>query len=1319
MRYKFIFCFLFFGIIYYTRAIGQNSIADVTNKVLVTSPQSAAFTQYTKVPVSLFTGIPDIKVPLYDIKVDNFDMPIYLSYYARGIQPNTHAGWVGTGWNLFAGAVITRKINGAPDELIARQSSSLSVSDQNPCTGCPTQIFTPFSAGAHLGWYWNYNICNTSNWTSLLPNSNCGTTGCPNYMGCITLSNTSAQDNTLVNDVGADEFDFNVFGVSGAFFKGEDGNWKVRSSNGENIKIKETVGKYLFAAFPRPPESILPLTNVAMTFRQFILTFGDGTQYIFGNNDSNSNTDDAHSIEFNRSGALEGYDVTTIAMAWHIVKIILPSGKTINFTYLPRVGVQYTYNPAVYASRTFTTQTPTNQISFLNPGMTYSSLSWATSVLQYDANINITDPVYLQKITFPEGALVFNSSPSNEKDIFSGEYQKPFYSSANGGGFSTPYPTASNTIANVINGGYELQILPNGNGTSLQAGSQTYPSTWRKLDSIELYDYNANKIKNVMLSYATQTANTSRLFLHSVQTTGYYGNSAGIVTPPYTFVYNSGLLPGYCSPQVDHWGFFNGTSISIINAYTAPNFISEYMAYRAPSLNGVQQYGILTQMNYPTGGFAKFSYEPNTYSKALNKFLPVTGNPYLIAVSPDAIGGGVRVNQIVSQPDPSSPAITYSYSYLNNNGVSSGVLGMNAPDTSYYSSSLSASFLSIVTNKLNFAFDSTKIIAFQFSGNNIFPNQNDDGNIVTYSMVTETQTINGANNGTKITTFTNHDNGYGNNPPEAYYFFNLSNQIYLAEYNDRSFERGRVLAETYKDNSGNSIKTVSNSYLQADNNSSYSKSILTGLTAMGGIMMSRMTAVKNYCFYPYLKQTVETDYSSDHSGNAVTTTTNYSYDAVNGTRNLVKKTVTNSQGQSLIDNMRYALDVGTPTASDVFSQGITNLRNMNAVGVPVEKYVQRANSDGTTNLRTISGLLNYFDTSLPFPNEVLMAKTTTPLTSFSPATVSASGASIDPNYEPRVYIDNFDGTGNVLSLHQANDKSEAYQWGYNNQYPVAKVKNASNTYKLNISQISQQQGGVLTFSGPNNNTTQTAYFTSTGTGTISLSMGYGQNPGTSVSGNISYQLVGPGVSQLGSLCNPLCATSPSTPGYINFSNMPAGNYLLIVTSYLNNSNANMNVTYGYPGTYTQTNPTGIKEFFYEGFEDSSTTNTNIINGAGHTGTKYWNGGSYTINFNPPANSNRSYIIQWWSKNGTTWNFNQHPYSSSYSSLGGQIDDIRIFPSDALMTTYTYAPLIGMTSETDPKGYTIYYEYDGFGRLKDAKDKDGNVLKTYQYHYQNQ
>ena len=55
---------------------------------------------------------------------------------------------------------------------------------------------------------------------------------------------------------------------------------------------------------------------------------------------------------------------------------------------------------------------------------------------------------------------------------------------------------------------------------------------------------------------------------------------------------------------------------------------------------------------------------------------------------------------------------------------------------------------------------------------------------------------------------------------------------------------------------------------------------------------------------------------------------------------------------------------------------------------------------------------------------------------------------------------------------------------------------------------------------------------------------------------------------------------------------------------------------------------------------------------------------------------------------------------------------------AHITSYTYKPLVGMTSMTDPKGMTITYEYDDFGRLRLVKDQNGNTLKENTYHYKN-
>lgn len=56
--------------------------------------------------------------------------------------------------------------------------------------------------------------------------------------------------------------------------------------------------------------------------------------------------------------------------------------------------------------------------------------------------------------------------------------------------------------------------------------------------------------------------------------------------------------------------------------------------------------------------------------------------------------------------------------------------------------------------------------------------------------------------------------------------------------------------------------------------------------------------------------------------------------------------------------------------------------------------------------------------------------------------------------------------------------------------------------------------------------------------------------------------------------------------------------------------------------------------------------------------------------------------------------------------------------NAQITTYTYNPVYGVTSVTDPKGMTIYTEYDAFGRVKLTKEKTANgdlkILSENQY-----
>lgn len=64
----------------------------------------------------------------------------------------------------------------------------------------------------------------------------------------------------------------------------------------------------------------------------------------------------------------------------------------------------------------------------------------------------------------------------------------------------------------------------------------------------------------------------------------------------------------------------------------------------------------------------------------------------------------------------------------------------------------------------------------------------------------------------------------------------------------------------------------------------------------------------------------------------------------------------------------------------------------------------------------------------------------------------------------------------------------------------------------------------------------------------------------------------------------------------------------------------------------------------------------------------------------------------------------------------QLNGLRAQLPEAMVTTYSYDPLVGVTSVTDANGRVSYYEYDDFGRLKSIKDEEGNLVQGLEYHY---
>lgn len=149
--------------------------------------------------------------------------------------------------------------------------------------------------------------------------------------------------------------------------------------------------------------------------------------------------------------------------------------------------------------------------------------------------------------------------------------------------------------------------------------------------------------------------------------------------------------------------------------------------------------------------------------------------------------------------------------------------------------------------------------------------------------------------------------------------------------------------------------------------------------------------------------------------------------------------------------------------------------------------------------------------------------------------------------------------------------------------------------------------------------------------------------------------------------------------------------------------------WGYNGMYPITEAMNARsnEVYYEGFEETGNT---IMH---YTGTKGYNG-TFNPNFTLP--NSKIYKVSWFSLMDTVWMYREQPYMGQ--NITGVIDDVRIFPAESHVSTFTYDHINGMTSSMDPKGLTTFYAYDHFGRLESISNGNKKILNRYKYNYAN-
>jgi hypothetical protein len=366
------------------------------------SPSAASFLKYTELPVSEYTGIPNISIPLYEIDEDGIKIPLDLTYHAGGIRVSDEASWVGLGWDLQVGSIV-QEVNDQddydPNTLPARE-----LPDYLPSYTSPTEI----------DWRYNYGdwhgLIDYPDWTATVPIASPQadytypvSTG---YYTPIDGNFNDAADGYLIMTSPYYDSEPDIFTAS---FLGHTVKF-ILNCNSLPYLPDQTFSAGLLTVLNDPTYKVIK------TATGFEIIDGTGEQFYFEQNiivSTTSTTPSGLGICLNCG---QGAITATSSRTWLMTKIVTRNNKQILFTYSqPDI---YSADYPSYSERWDTT---------INTDIVRDDLGEDNEFTDYRGIVNlegqgigenfatsVENRAYLSSIIFPNGEVDFSTSPRND-----------------------------------------------------------------------------------------------------------------------------------------------------------------------------------------------------------------------------------------------------------------------------------------------------------------------------------------------------------------------------------------------------------------------------------------------------------------------------------------------------------------------------------------------------------------------------------------------------------------------------------------------------------------------------------------------------------------------------------------------------------------------------------------------------------------------------------------------------------------------------------------------------------------------------------------